>query len=60
MPAIAAASIAPVAAAASNVPVLAFDKTTYTGTACSTITGTYLTATVGGVPTAGISVTVAL
>lgn len=60
VPVIAAASIAPIAAAASNVPVLAFNQTTYNGTACGTITGAYVTVTVGGVPTAGQSVTVTL
>ncbi len=60
VPVIAAASVAPIAAAASNDPVLAFNQTTYNGTACGTITGAYVTVTVGGVPTAGQSVTVTL
>ncbi|MCT2087352.1 hypothetical protein M3D75_14610, partial [Microbacterium enclense] len=59
VPVIAAASIAPIASA-SGVTALAFDKATYNGTACGTITGAYVTVTVGGVPTAGQSVTVTL
>ncbi|WP_278103351.1 hypothetical protein [Microbacterium proteolyticum] len=59
VPVIAAASIAPMASA-SGVTALAFDKASYSGTACGTITGAYVTVTVGGVPTAGQSVTVTL
>ncbi|WP_424708439.1 hypothetical protein [Microbacterium sp. SLBN-111] len=40
--------------------MLTFDKTTYTGVACGTITGAYITVTVGGVPSAGASVTTSL
>lgn len=59
VPVIAAASIAPIASA-SGVTALAFDKATYSGTACGTITGAYVTATVGGVASAGKAVTVTL
>jgi hypothetical protein len=60
IPAIAVATVAPVAAAASNDAVLAFNQSTYTGVACGTITGAYVTVTVGGTPTAGRSVTTTL
>ena len=60
VPVIAAASVAPIAAAASNDPVLAFNQTTYNGTACGTITGAYVTVTMGGVAKAGESVTTTL
>ncbi|RWR21211.1 hypothetical protein D8Y23_04305 [Microbacterium enclense] len=56
---IAAASIAPMASA-SGVTALAFNQSTYNGTACGTITGAYVTVTEGGVPKAGESVTVSL
>ncbi|MDQ1074643.1 MULTISPECIES: hypothetical protein [Microbacterium] len=59
IPVIAAATIAP-AASASGTLQLAFDKSTYNGTACSTITGAYVTATTNGVPTTGASITVSL
>ncbi|MFV9424032.1 hypothetical protein [Microbacterium sp. S1037] len=59
LPVIAAATITPMAAA-SNAPVLAFDKSTYNGTACGTITGAYVTVTVNNVATAGKSVTTTL
>ncbi|KTS91273.1 hypothetical protein NS183_05170, partial [Microbacterium testaceum] len=59
LPVIAAATITPMAAA-SNAPVLTFDKSTYNGTACGTITGAYVTVTVNSVPTAGKSVTTTL
>lgn len=59
LPVIAAATITPMAAA-SDAPVLAFDKSTYNGTACGTITGAYVTVTVNNVATAGKSVTTSL
>ncbi|MDQ1074727.1 MULTISPECIES: hypothetical protein [Microbacterium] len=59
VPVIAAASMAPLAAASDTV-TLTFDKSTYNGTACSTISGAYVTATVNSVPTAGKSVTTTL
>lgn len=59
VPVIAAASIAPIASA-SGATALAFDKATYNGTACGTITGAYVTVTVNGVATAGKSVTTTL
>ncbi|ONI64908.1 hypothetical protein CSIV_09380 [Microbacterium sp. CSI-V] len=59
IPAIAVATVAP-AASASTAAVLAFNQASYNGTACSTITGAYVTVTVGGVPTAGRSVTTTL
>ncbi|MEV8240040.1 hypothetical protein AB0O90_07390 [Microbacterium testaceum] len=59
IPVIAAATIAPTASASGTLQ-LAFDKSTYNGTACSTITGAYVTATTNGVPTTGASVTVSL
>ncbi|MEV8240037.1 hypothetical protein AB0O90_07375 [Microbacterium testaceum] len=59
IPVIAAATIAP-AATASGTLQLAFDKTTYNGTACSTIAGAYVTATTNGVPTTGATITVSL
>ncbi|MDF2920103.1 MAG: hypothetical protein K0S70_4321, partial [Microbacterium sp.] len=59
VPVIAAASIAPVASA-SGTTTLTFDKSTYNGTACGTITGAYVTVTVNGVATAGKSVTTTL
>jgi hypothetical protein len=59
IPAIAVATVAP-AASASTAAVLAFNQASYSGTACSTITGAYVTVTVGGVPTAGRSVTTTL
>ena len=60
IPAIAVATVAPVAAAASNTAVLTFNQSTYSGVACGTITGAYVTVTVGGIPTAGRSVTTTL
>ncbi|MDF2044948.1 hypothetical protein P2P98_02145 [Microbacterium sp. Kw_RZR3] len=59
VPVIAAASLAPLAAASDTV-TLAFDKSTYNGTACGTISGAYVTVTVNGVATAGKSVTTTL
>jgi hypothetical protein len=59
LPVIAAATITPMAAA-SNAPVLAFNQSTYNGTACGTITGAYVTVTVNNVATAGKSVTTTL
>ena len=59
IPVIAAATITPTASASGTLQ-LAFDKTTYSGTACSTITGAYVTATTNGVATAGASITVSL
>ncbi|MGC0369347.1 hypothetical protein [Microbacterium sp. SLBN-111] len=60
IPAIAATTIAPVAAAASAAPVLTFNQTSYTGVACGTITGAYITVTVGGAPANGVTVTTTL
>ncbi|KTS55212.1 hypothetical protein NS206_17895 [Microbacterium testaceum] len=59
IPVIAAATITPTASASGTLQ-LAFDKTTYNGTACSTITGAYVTATTNGVATTGASITVSL
>ncbi|KTS79932.1 hypothetical protein NS183_18455, partial [Microbacterium testaceum] len=59
IPVIAAATITPTASASGTLQ-LAFDKTTYNGTACSTITGAYVTATTNGVATTGASITVTL
>jgi len=59
VPVIAAASIAPVASA-SGVTALAFNQSSYSGTACGTITGAYVTVTVDGVAAAGKSVTTTL
>lgn len=59
IPAIALATVAP-AASASTAAVLTFNQASYSGTACGTITGAYVTVTVGGVPTAGRSVTTTL
>ena len=47
-------------ASASGVTALAFDKTTYNGTACGTIIGAYVTVTVDGVAAAAQSVTTTL
>ncbi|WP_230007560.1 hypothetical protein [Microbacterium sp. Bi128] len=59
VPVIAAASLAPLAAA-SGTPVLAFNQATYNGTACGTITGASVSVTTNGTPTAGVSVTTTL
>lgn len=59
IPVIATATVAP-AASASGTLALAFNQASYTGTACSTITGAYVTATNGGVPAAGVAVTVSI
>nr|WP_298578017.1 hypothetical protein [uncultured Microbacterium sp.] len=59
IPVIATAAIAP-AASASGTLALAFNQATYTGTACSTITGAYVTATTNGAAAAGVPVTVTL
>lgn len=59
IPAIAIAAAAPANAAASGLS-LAFDKSSYSGTLCTAISGAYVTATTGGVPAAGQSVTVSL
>ncbi|MGC0368702.1 hypothetical protein [Microbacterium sp. SLBN-111] len=59
IPVIATAATAP-AAAASAALTLTFDKATYAGTACSTITGAYVTATSGGVPAVGVPITISL
>ena len=59
IPVIATATVAP-AASASGTLALAFNQASYSGTACSTITGAYVTATNGGVPAAGVAVTVSL
>ncbi|MDQ1074726.1 MULTISPECIES: hypothetical protein [Microbacterium] len=59
VPVVAAASMAPMASA-SDTTALAFDKSTYNGTPCGTITGAYVTVTVNGVATAGKSVTTTL
>ncbi|MDF2048267.1 hypothetical protein P2P98_19045, partial [Microbacterium sp. Kw_RZR3] len=59
IPVIAAATIAPTASASGTLQ-LAFDKSTYNGTACSTIAGAYVTATTNGVPASGKSITVSL
>jgi hypothetical protein len=57
IPVIATATVAP-AASASGTLALAFNQASYTGTACSTITGAYVTATTDGSPTVGASITV--
>lgn len=59
IPVIATATVAP-AASASGTLALAFNQASYTGTACSTITGAYVTATNNGVPAAGVAVSVTL
>ncbi|MEV8240038.1 hypothetical protein AB0O90_07380 [Microbacterium testaceum] len=59
IPVIATATIAP-AASASGTLELAFDKSTYNGTACSTISGAFVTATKNNIPQAGVSITVTL
>ncbi|WP_144783198.1 hypothetical protein [Microbacterium sp. BH-3-3-3] len=59
VPAIVLATTVP-AYASSGSPKLAFDQGSYNGTACGTITGASVTATDGGTPTAGVSVTVSL
>lgn len=59
IPVIATATVAP-AASASGTLALAFNQASYAGTACSTITGAYVTATNGGAPAAGVAVTVTL
>ncbi|KTS02585.1 hypothetical protein, partial [Microbacterium testaceum] len=59
IPVIAAATITPTASASGTLQ-LAFDKTTYNGTACSTITGAYVTVTTNGAATTGASITVSL
>ncbi|WP_022878632.1 hypothetical protein [Microbacterium sp. B19] len=59
IPVIATAAVAP-AASASGTLALAFNQASYTGTACSTITGAYVTATTNGTPTTGASITVTL
>ena len=59
IPVIATATVAP-AASASGTLALAFNQASYSGTACSTITGAYVTATTDGTPTTGASITVTL
>ncbi|MGC0368705.1 hypothetical protein [Microbacterium sp. SLBN-111] len=59
IPVIATAATAPVAAASAAL-TLTFDKAVYTGTACSTITGAYVTVTNGGVPVSNAPITVNL
>ena len=59
VPVIAAATMAPFAAA-SNAAVLTFSQPQFSGTACGTITGVYVTVTVDGVATAGKNVTTTL
>ncbi len=59
VPAIVAMSVSP-ASAKSNQTVLAFDKASYAGTTCSTITGATVTATLNGTPQIGVNVTVSL
>ena len=62
VPAVAAATIAPVAAASKAAPLvqLAFDQSAYTGIHCSTITGAFVTLTTDGIPTAGRNVTISV
>ncbi len=48
------------AMAASNDLTLAFDKSSYSGTVCSTITGASVTATRNGAPASGVAVSVSL
>ena len=59
IPAIALAAAAPAHAAASGL-TLAFDKASYSGTLCTAITGAYVTATAGGLPVSGQSITLSL
>ncbi|MBT9606121.1 hypothetical protein [Microbacterium sp.] len=59
IPVIATATVAP-AASASGTLALAFNQASYTGTACSTITGAYVTATDNGGAVPGAPVTVTL
>ena len=59
IPVIATATVAP-AASASGTLALAFNQASYTGTACSTITGAYVTATNSGSAAAGVPITVTL
>lgn len=59
IPVIATATVAP-AASASGTLALAFNQASYSGTACSTITGAYVTATTNGMAAAGVPITVTL
>lgn len=58
IPAIAAATLAPVASA-STTTTLSFDQSTYSGTVCADIVGASVTVTVDGVAAPGKSVTAA-
>jgi hypothetical protein len=61
VPAVAAATIAPRAAASQSAAViLAFDRSSYAGVSCGTISGASVVLTVGGVPAAGHDVTITL
>lgn len=60
VPVIASSALAPVAAAASDAPVLGFRAATYNGAACGTITGASLLVTVAGIGAGGRSITLIL
>lgn len=61
VPAVAIATAAPIAAASNPAEVrLAFDKPSYAGVSCGTISGASLVLTVGGVPASGREVTLTL
>jgi hypothetical protein len=60
IPAIAAASTVPAAAAASGELMLSFDRATYSVTACQALTGASISVIVGGLPAAGVTVTLSL